>query len=39
LLNSAKEIDLNEFWEQLFSTNGIFDMTKFWESLGPKEKK
>jgi hypothetical protein len=37
LLNAKGAIDLNRFWEGLFSTNGVFDMKHYWDMLAPKE--
>lgn len=39
LLKSRGVIDLDSFWSELFETNGIFDMTKYWEMLAPKDEK
>jgi len=39
LLKSRGEIDLDSFWKELFETSGIFDMTKYWEMLTPKDEK
>lgn len=39
LLKSRGEIDLDSFWKELFGTSGIFDMTKHWEMLSPKDEK
>lgn len=38
LLNARGTIDIDEFWRQLFGTNGIFAMKKYWELLAPKGK-
>lgn len=38
VLNAQEKIDLNLFWEEVFQTNGIFDMKKYYDLLTPKEK-
>jgi hypothetical protein len=38
LLNARGKLDLDQFWKDLFETNGIFDMKKYWDALAPKEK-
>jgi hypothetical protein len=37
LLKAKSEIDTDQFWEDVFSTNGIMDMKKYLEMLVPKE--
>jgi len=37
LLNSRNLIDLNQFWKDLFSTKGIFDMKNYLEAFSEKE--
>jgi len=37
LLNSRNKINLNLFWEELFNTNGIFNMKSFLNKIGYKE--
>lgn len=36
-LNSKTKINLNLFWEELFNTNGIFNMKSFLNKIGYKE--
>jgi len=36
-LNSKNKINLNLFWEELFNTNGIFNMKSFLNKIGYKE--
>jgi len=36
-LHAKGAICLDGFWEEVFSTNGIFDMKRYWELLSPKE--
>lgn len=38
LLNARGKLDLDQFWKDLFETNGIFNMRKYWDALAPKEK-
>jgi hypothetical protein len=38
LLKSRNLLDVDLFWRELFSTNGIFDARKYYEALAPKEK-
>ena len=37
LLKARGDIDMDLFWQELFDTNGIFDMKKYLEMLAPKE--
>jgi len=37
LLNSKNKINLNLFWEELFNTNGIFNMKSFLNKIGYRE--
>jgi len=37
LINSQKKINLNLFWEELFNTNGIFNMKAFLNKICYKE--
>jgi len=37
LINSQNKINLNLFWEELFNTNGIFNMKSFLNKIGYKE--
>jgi len=37
LLKSKGEINTDQFWEDVFNTNGILDMKKYLEMLAPKE--
>jgi 6-pyruvoyl-tetrahydropterin synthase len=37
LINSKNNINLNLFWEELFNTNGIFNMKSFLNKIGYKE--
>lgn len=37
LLNSKGILDLESFWEELFTTNGIFEMKNYREMLIPKD--
>jgi len=37
LLNSKNKINLNLFWEELFNTNGIFNIKSFLNKIGYKE--
>ncbi len=39
LLNARETIDIDDFWKNLFKTNGIFDMKQYWEMLTPKDDK
>jgi len=36
-LNSRNKVNLNLFWEELFNTNGIFNMKSFLNKIGYKE--
>lgn len=38
LLNARGKLDLDQFWKDIFETNGIFDMKKYRDALAPKEK-
>jgi hypothetical protein len=38
LLTARGMINIDEFWRDLFGTNGIFEMKKYWELLAPKGK-
>jgi hypothetical protein len=38
LLKSRDRLDVDLFWREVFSTNGIFDGRKYYEDLAPKEK-
>lgn len=37
LLNARGVIRIDDFWRDLFETNGIFDMKQYWEMLAPKD--
>jgi hypothetical protein len=37
LLNARGSIEIDDFWRDLFETNGIFDMKQYWEMLAPKD--
>lgn len=37
LLNAKGAVELDRFWEDLFGTNGVFDMKRYWDMLSPKE--
>lgn len=37
LLNARGIIDIDKFWEEIFTTNGVFEMKRYWELLAPKE--
>ena len=38
LLKCRGAIDLDQFWRELFETNGVFSMKKYWEMLSPGAK-
>jgi hypothetical protein len=37
VLKAKSEINTDQFWEDVFTTNGILDMKKYWEMLAPRE--
>lgn len=38
LLNARGKLSLDEFWKDVFETNGVLDMKKYRDALAPKEK-
>ena len=38
LLNARSQLSLDDFWKEVFETNGVLDMKKYWDALNPKEK-
>lgn len=37
VLNAKGAIEVDRFWEEVFSTNGVFNMKRYWDLLAPKE--
>jgi hypothetical protein len=37
LLHAKGEINLDTIWEEVFDTNGIFHMKRYWDLLSPKD--
>lgn len=37
LLNARGKLDLDAFWTDVFQTNGVLNMKKYWDALAPKE--